>query len=280
MSRRNQFAVDRLSMVVTVLAGFLLVVPVACDSSGGSKGGGGGASTKAPEANDSDDDGSTEPASDQPMYGEGKIAGRITVKGAKVNPNKLAMTGDQFCTTFDKQFVPPKFQIGEDGGLPHTFVYIKKGIQNKYPVPEEPAVLDQSKCMYEPHILGVQVQQTLKIKNSDNTAHNVHAQPKRNEKFNVAQPRAGVVTEKEFRRPEIMVKFKCDVHGWMSAYVGVVKHPFFTVTDEDGNFAIEKLPPGDYTLATWHELYGEREAKVTIAADGEETVDIEYARGE
>jgi len=281
MLRRIHMTAERMSIIATALVGVLLVVPLGCDnSSGGKSNSGGGSSNKAPAASDSDDGDTSEPAGDQPMFGEGKISGRITVKGAKPNNQKLAMTGDQYCTTFDKQFVPPKNQIGEDGGLPHTFVYIKKGIRNKYSVPEDAAVLDQSKCMYDPHIMGIQVGQTLKITNSDNTAHNVHAQPKRNEKFNVAQPRAGVVTEKEFRRPEIMVKFKCDVHGWMSAYVGVVKHPFFAVTDENGNFEIEKLPPGTYTLATWHELYGEREAEVTIADDSAETFDIEYARKE
>ncbi len=280
MLRRIHATTDRLSIITTALVSLFLVVPVGCDSSSGGKSNS-GSSNKSPAANDSDDgDNADEPVGDQPMYGEAKISGRITVKGAKPNNQKLAMTGDQYCTNFDKQFVPPKFEIGEDGGLPHTFVYIKKGIRNKYPVPEEAAVLDQSKCMYDPHVMGVQVQQTLKIKNSDDTAHNVHAQPKRNEKFNIAQPIKGVENDRIFKRPEIMVRFKCDVHGWMSAYVGVVKHPFFTVTDENGNFAIEKLPPGTYTLATWHELYGEREAEVTIADDAAETVDIEYARKE
>ena len=278
MLRRTHTTVERLSVFTLALLSALALMPVGCDSSGGSKRGGGSSIEKTDADTDAGDDEGEEPAGDQPMFGAGKITGRITVKGGKASAQKLAMTGDQYCKAFDKQFVPPKFQIGDDGGLPHTFVYIKKGIRNKYPVPEEAAVLDQSKCMYDPHIMGIQVKQTLKIKNSDDTAHNVHAQPKRNEKFNIAQPKKGIVTEKEFRRPEIMVKFKCDVHGWMSAYVGVVKHPFFTVTDENGNFEIDKLPPGDYTVATWHELYGEREAQVIIADDRAETVDIEYAR--
>lgn len=270
-------AISRISTILLVCGIYAAILNTGCSGSEKKKGASNSETSSNSDNSEASDDSSGANAN-QPLFGEAKITGRITVKDAKTNGRKLTMTGDHFCTQFDKQFVPPKDQIGADGGLPHTFVYIKKGITGKYAVPEEPAILDQSSCMYVPHILGLQVNQVLEIRNSDDTAHNVHAQPKRNEKFNIPQPTKGVVSEESFKRPEVMVKFKCDVHGWMNAYVGVVKHPFFTVTDENGNFEIDKLPPGEYTLATWHELYGERDAKVTITADSTETVDIEYAR--
>jgi hypothetical protein len=82
--------------------------------------------------------------------------------------------------------------------------------------------------------------------------HNVHATPRLNKEFNFAQPTQGKVDEKAFDKPEVLVRMKCDVHPWMFAYVGVVEHPYFAVTDKEGKFTIPNLPPGKYTLEAYH----------------------------
>ncbi len=89
----------------------------------------------------------------------------------------------------------------------------------------------------------MRVGQPLEIVNSDPTLHNIHAMPKANQEFNNGQPIQGMKMTHTFTAKEVMVPFKCDVHGWMNAYVGVLDHPYFAVTDEDGKFELKDLPP-------------------------------------
>ena len=93
-------------------------------------------------------------------------------------------------------------------------------------------------------MFGIRVGQPLEIVNSDPTLHNIHAMPKGNAEFNNGQPIQGMKMTHTFTSPEVMVPFKCDVHGWMNAYVGVMDHPYFAVTDKDGKFELKSLPPG------------------------------------
>jgi hypothetical protein len=122
--------------------------------------------------------------------------------------------------------------------------------------------------MYTPRVFGMQAKQPLKIKNDDDTLHNVHALPTKSKEFNIGQPNKGMETTRTFAEPEVMVKFKCDVHPWMAAYVGVLPHPFFSTTGADGAFAIKGLPAGTYEIEAWHEKYGTQTQKITVA-DGE-----------
>jgi hypothetical protein len=142
--------------------------------------------------------------------------------------------------------------------------------------PSEPVVLDQKNCRYEPHILGVQTDQTIVIRNSDPFLHNIHPVPENNRGFNVGQPTQGMETERTFSSPEIMIPVGCDVHGWMSAYIGVLDHPYFAVTGSDGSFQIPNLPPGEYTIEAWHETFGVKEMKVTVDEGGTATADFTF----
>ena len=162
------------------------------------------------------------------------------------------------------------FTVGSDGkSLANVFVYIKDGLGNySFDVPTEPATIDQKECRYHPHVFGMRVGQPLQIINSDPTLHNIHATPKANSEFNNGQPIQGMKTSHTFTQKEAttIVPFKCDVHGWMNAYVGVLEHPYFAVSKPDGTFSIPNLPPGTYTLAAWHERLGEQTMSVTVAA--------------
>ena len=120
-----------------------------------------------------------------------------------------------------------------------------------------------------PHVIGLQVGQPLEVRNSDGTLHNVHAVPKVNREFNFGQPTKGMKSTRTFDKVEVMVPFRCDVHGWMNAYAGVLAHPFFAVSKADGTFEIKGLPPGSYTVEVWHEQLGTQTTKVTVdAKDG------------
>ena len=141
-------------------------------------------------------------------------------------------------------------------------------------MPADDAVLDQSGCMYAPHVLGVMAGQGLVIRNSDPTLHNVHARPSANREFNAGQPIPGMETRKVFDQVELNVPFKCDVHPWMSATVHVVANPYHAVSGSNGSFSLEALPPGDYVLEAVHETLGTREATVTVPANG--TVEVQF----
>lgn len=155
--------------------------------------------------------------------------------------------------------------VNANGTLKNVFVYIKEGVPNqKYDVPTQTVTLDQKGCQYLPHVFGLQTGQTLEIVNSDATLHNIHGMPAKSKQFNLGMPFQGMKVKRKFDQPEVMVRLKCDVHPWMSAYVGVLSHPFFAVTDEDGNFEIKNLPPGTYTLELWHEKFGTQTQRVTM----------------
>jgi hypothetical protein len=119
-------------------------------------------------------------------------------------------------------------------------------------------------CRYHPHVFGMRVNQPLTIVNSDPTLHNIHAIPKANKEFNNGQPIQGMKMTHTWETKEVMVPFKCDVHGWMNAYVGVLDHPYFQVTGKDGKFDLKTVPPGTYTIEAWHEKLGAMTQSVTL----------------
>ena len=141
---------------------------------------------------------------------------------------------------------------------------------------ETAVVLDQRGCKYHPHVFGVQVGQPVTILNSDPTLHNVHAVPKANTEFNFGQSSKGMKTTRIFDKPEVMVPFRCDVHGWMAAYGGVVSHPFFAVSKADGSFEIKGLPAGTYTIEVWHERLGTQTQTVKVDGKAGVTANLSY----
>jgi hypothetical protein len=124
----------------------------------------------------------------------------------------------------------------------------------------------------------MQVGQLMLIKNSDDTLHNIHALPNNNDEFNKGQPSGSPEMKKTFTKPDVMVKFKCDVHPWMTAYVGVLEHPFFSVTGADGTFSIKNLPAGEYEIVAWHEKFGEQTAKVKVGDGEAKAQDFKFAK--
>ena len=82
---------------------------------------------------------------------------------------------------------------------------------------------------------------------------------------------------KVFNRSEVLVPLKCDIHGWMSTFVGVVENPFFAVSAVDGSFDLGQLPPGDYQIAARHEIFGLQKQDITITAAGAQTIEFSFS---
>jgi len=206
----------------------------------------------------------------------GTVQGTITLDGDAPEMKVIQMAADPNCARLHTSDVTNEFVItGEGGTLANAFVYIKSGIQGDFPAPSEPVMLDQNGCLYSPHVIGIQTGQTLTVRNSDETLHNIHAMPKNNKEFNIGQPVKGLETEKVFDNVEVMVPFKCDVHKWMNSYAGVLDHPYFAVTSADGSFSLPNVPPGDYVVEVWHERLGTQEMNVTVGE--KETVDANFS---
>ena len=198
----------------------------------------------------------------------GSIAGRVAFAGTPPASTPISVTADRICAEQHPGGIAPEEVVVDNGALENVFVYVKDGLDGYYfDVPSEAVKLDQRGCRYVPHVTGVRVGQPLTISNSDDTAHNVHALPAANEGFNRGQALKNMASTKVFTKPEVMIPFRCDMHPWMHAYVGVVDHPYFAVTSNGGRFELKNLPPGTYTIEAWHEKLGTQTQQVTIATN-------------
>jgi hypothetical protein len=195
----------------------------------------------------------------------GNVAGRVTIDGPVPENARIKMAADPVCARANENGATFETFVSDAGGLGNVFVYVKDGLGKYYfDTPSEPVTLNQQGCHYAPHVFGIRVGQPLQIVNSDPTMHNVHAMPTINREFNFGQPIQGQKQSKSFTEPEVMVRFKCDVHSWMSAYAGVLEHPYFAVTRPDGAFELKDLPAGTYTIEAWHEQLGTQARSVTL----------------
>jgi plastocyanin len=211
----------------------------------------------------------------------GTINAIVKFDGAAPAAQLYRLDGDPKCVTENggPQRADESVVVGSDQALQNVFVYVKDGLGSYgFPVPTEPVVLDQDKCRYTPRVLGVRVGQPIRILNSDPLLHNVRANGTINQGFNVSTPLEGVSVERTFATKEVMVPFKCDVHAWMSAFVGVLDHPYFGTSAADGKVVLANVPPGTYTIEAWHETLGTRTEQVTIGAKEAKDVAFTFAR--
>ena len=148
------------------------------------------------------------------------------------------------------------------------FVYIKNPPAGEYKLPTKPAILDQKGSIFIPRVQAVRVGQQLMMKNGDPFIHNVRSLSRKNRQFNIAQPQGSPDREKTFDQAEGPITLKCDFHRWMEAHLWVMDHPFYAVTNSEGEFEILDLPPGDYEVSAWHEKLGEQSQKITVRKDG------------
>ena len=238
----------------------LAMVAAAC----GGGDGGGDAPAAAPAA----------PAFDPATAGD--ISGMVMIDGDMPAAEELAMNSDPVCAMQATDTMSNTF-VGSNGHLGNVFVYIKEGLEGRsFPAATDVLTINQQGCRYTPHVFGMQVGQTLQIVNSDPTLHNIHATPSVNDEFNMGQPIQNMTFERTFDSAEVMVPFKCDVHGWMNAFVGVLDHPYFATTALDGLFDISSLPPGDYIVEAWHEALGTQTQNITVTTGGTTEVSFTF----
>ena len=200
------------------------------------------------------------------------IKGTVKLTGAVPEMKMLKREADPYCGKV--QMKDEEVIVSPGGGLKNVFVRLTKGVTGSYPVPSTPAGIDQTDCMFRPRVQGIMAGQPLTVRNSDQTLHNVHTYKGASTIFNQAEIPGLPPMVKKFDGPSSIVKFKCDVHPWMTGFVGVTDHPFFAVTGDDGSFTIANVPAGTYTIEAWHERFGSATSDVTVSKDKPAAVDL------
>lgn len=206
----------------------------------------------------------------------GEIAGVVRFSGTP-RPNSAIGLSDPACK---KGLSGPLLRdeaLVQDGKLQNVFVYLKSGLESyAFEAPENEVIMDQRNCVYRPLVVGVRVGQPLTFINSDPILHNVHTVPEENDGTNVAMPSIRMRHTVRFDTEEVPVKTKCDVHPWMRAYIGVVEHPFFAVTGAEGTFRFDGVPPGEYVVEAWHEVYGRKTERLVLGTKESRQIELGY----
>ena len=208
----------------------------------------------------------------------GDLTGTITLKGTPPKEKDITpLKEDANCGKLHSDMPTTRFYVvGPQGGLADVVVSVE-GISGKSTGASAPAAeLDQKGCEYVPQILAVQTGQKIQIKNSDPVLHNVHDLPAvaGNKEQNMAQMPGGPELSFTFSKPEEFLKFKCDVHPWMFAWVSVFDHPYFAVSGKDGTFKIANVPAGKYTLKAAHRKAGTATQEIEVKDGAPTKVDF------
>ncbi len=205
-----------------------------------------------------------------------RVTGTAVFTGKPPASKRITMDAEPDCARLHSEPVyDRRVSTGKGGTLANVFVYVKRGLEGKTFAPPTTAVtIDQRGCQFLPRVIAARTAQTITVRNSDPVSHNIHPEPKNNRDWNQQQTPGAPDLQRRFGFPEVMIPVKCNIHNWMRSWIAVLDHPYFAVTSVDGAWTLDPLPPGRYTLAAWHEAYGELTREVTL--DARQTVPVEF----
>jgi plastocyanin len=204
----------------------------------------------------------------------GSIKGTVKIAGDIPKDETIVVTKDKdHC---GEKLPREKYLIGAGGGVKNAVVLIEHIGKGKA-VPKDPAVIDNKQCAFHPHVQTAAKGQILVVRNDDPMLHNTHLYLNKRTVYNFALPRTGMEIKKTINR-EGLIEIECDAHDWMKGYLYVVDHPYITVTDANGGYALRDVPPGEYEIEVWHEAFGMQKHKVTVAPGESIELNIEYKR--
>lgn len=203
----------------------------------------------------------------------GTLAGKVTLTGLAPKLANLPVTRDmKVCGTAKTD---ESLEV-KDSGVKNAVIWLADGPEARPSAKAAPKQkLDQQGCAFAPHILVARVGSEVDVVNSDKALHNVRAQAGETRLMNYAMPIPGHVVPTRLRKEGIF-KVSCDVHPWMRAWLLVLPTAASAITDENGAYRLEGIPPGRHKVKIWHERLGEREAEVQIASGQSTTHDVQY----
>jgi hypothetical protein len=192
------------------------------------------------------------------------ITGTVTLKGTPPPEREISpLENDPVCGKMHTGKVMTEFYVvGANKELADVIVMLKGVPAQAADASAAPVVMDQKGCLYTPQIVALQTGQKLLVKNSDPATvpmHNVRINPTAgpnvdasNGKISMPQMSGAADLTYTFPAGENFLKFQCDVHPWMFAWVTVVDNPYFAVTGKDGKFTIKNVKPGKYKIVALH----------------------------
>ena len=202
----------------------------------------------------------------------GAIKGKVLFAGPVPSAKKIEVTIDQYVCGTSKDATD--LMVSPQKEIRNAVVWIDNPPPNAaWPAKADKIEVDQNGCVFIPRVVIVPAGGIVDFLNSDRLLHNLHATPKLNVSFNRTQPKDRTIPV-TFEKPEI-VRIVCDLHSWMVAWVVVAAHPFYAITNADGEFSFDNLPPGQYKLQVWQERLGTVPATVTVGAQQPARVTIE-----
>ena len=206
-----------------------------------------------------------------------EVTGTIKLDGTAPHQKGIDMSKEPSCAAIhkDKPVTTENVVVGANNGLANVVVYISEGLTGNEAASSASPTWDQKGCQYIPHVIALDAGQHFKVINSDQTSHNIHPQPTKNSEWNKSQPPGSPPFDVTWSNVEVAIPVKCNIHPWMHGYMAVVKGPT-GVSDDNGSYKLENVPPGNYTLTAWQETYGTQTAKVTVAAGKAATADFTF----
>jgi plastocyanin len=212
----------------------------------------------------------------------GTVKGIVAFKGTPPERKPIQVGGDAACAQSPPPLEEHAIVHSAANGqvLQNAFVWIKGNFGKAvWAVPQEPVVVDQKKCIFVPHVVGVRQEQSLRFTNSDPTEHNVKfTETKGNPEHDWTMTGAGQSHDFWFPKEAVPpMRVICNKHSWMKMWVGVVDHPFFQVTGKDGAFDLSGIPAGTHVVACWSEAYGMKEQPVKVEAGGTAAIEFSFS---
>ncbi len=211
----------------------------------------------------------------------GTISGQVLFQGPVPPQTVLQLGGWSECATQHPTGLPRAADIlVNNGKLQSAVIYVQAGLGDRvFTIPTDPVVSDQKGCVFLPRIMVAQVDQPIRFVNSDPIAHNVHGRSTASQDWNFSLGVKGASRTLTLKKPETMIEITCDIHPWMKAYLGVFDHPYFAISAADGSFTLRNLPPGEYTIAAWHERFGTQSQQLSLSEKEQKSITFTFTAG-